>query len=187
MRRFHHEQNYHTKRVAPDIDAKLKNHKTGDMETADKCQLCEKNFADKDILDDTFKSHIQKKIRKHYKHKKKYKNPYYLNNSEFLGPSSVDLLNQHTIGEEDLHTPRGYEDDVLMEALADHLVEIVTETDNLDTEDSEEKKIEDDHMENTIKSRGHNTGRGEHELNQIKLQQDKTRRMTTWHLAADIF
>ena len=62
-------------------------------------------------------------------------------------------------------------------------VEIVTETDNLDTEDSEEKKIEDDHMEkiiDTIKSRGHNTGRGGHELNQIKLQQDKTRRTTAW-------
>ena len=29
-----------------DIDAKLKNHKIGDMETADKCQLCKKKLAD---------------------------------------------------------------------------------------------------------------------------------------------
>ena len=52
-----HKQNHHTGDVArsnmntadssvPDIDAKLKNHKTGDMETADKCQLCKKKFAD---------------------------------------------------------------------------------------------------------------------------------------------
>ena len=57
-----HEQNYHTKRVTPDIDAKLKNHKTGDIETADKCQLCEKNLADKDILDDTFKCHMNNRL-----------------------------------------------------------------------------------------------------------------------------
>ena len=52
-----HKQNHHTGDVArsnmntadssvPDIDAKLKNHKNDDMETADKCQSCKKKFAD---------------------------------------------------------------------------------------------------------------------------------------------
>ena len=67
-------------------------------------------------------------------------------------------------------------------------MERVIDAINLDNEESKEKKTEDDHMET------------KHELNQIKLQQDKTRRLpgnmkntrwrpinATWHLAADIF
>ena len=68
-------------------------------------------------------------------------------------------------------------------------MERVIDAINLDNEESKEKKTEDDHMET------------KHELNQIKLQQDKTRRTTaweyentrwrpinaTWHLAANIF
>ena len=169
-----HKQNRHTGDVArsnmntadssvPDIDAKLKNHKTGDMETADKCQLCKKKFADS-----TFKYHrpfkckkCEKKSDKSHlcKHLKEHqanccldtKQNYNLRRHE---DNALTNLRRHEI----LDWFRG---DTGNSEEKDHM-ERVIDAINLDNEESKEKKTEDDHMET------------KNELNQIKLQQDKT-------------
>ena len=175
-----HKQNHHTGDVArsnmntadssvPDIDAKLKNHKTGDMETADKYQLCKTKFAD-----GTFKYHRPFKCKKCEKKSDK----------SHLCKHLKDVLTnlrRHEI----LDWFRG---DTGNSEEKDHMERIIDAI-NLDNEESKETKTEDDHMETKTV------------LNQIKLQQDKTRRTTaweyentrwrpinaTWHLAANIF
>ena len=179
-----HKQNQHTGDVArsnmntadssvPNIDAKLKNHKTGDMKTADKCQLCKKKFADS-----TFKYHRPFKCKKC--EKKSDKCHLYKHLKEHQANCCLDTKQNYNL--------RRHEDNALTNLRRHEILDWFRG----DTGNSEEK----DHMERVIDAI--NLDNEDHmetkqELNQIKLQQNKTGarlpenmtrwRPNTWHLA----